>query len=98
MASSSRAKQPIGKAEDVALREATNVLNARIANWKLDKANVQKWGENNLTNYGNYLKYLQNQGLISEPVSVEDVVTNQWIERINNFDPQRIEDQARAWK
>ena len=90
--------KPTGKAEDVALREATNVLNARIANWKLDKAGVQKWGENNVANYGNYLKYLQTQGLITEPVNVEDVVTNQWIDRINNFDSKTIEEFARAWK
>ena len=72
------------------------MLNARIANWKLEKAGVSKWGENNVANYASYIKYLTDQGLISEPVKAEDVVTNEWIAQINNFDPKRIEDAARA--
>ena len=90
--------RPTGKSDDEALREGVNVLNARIVNWKLEKAGVSKWGENNVANYASYIKYLTDQGLISEPVKAEDVVTNQWIDQMNSFDAKKIEDAARAWR
>jgi len=90
--------RPTGKSDEEALREGISVLQARIANWKLEKAGVTKWGENNVQNYGNYIKFLSAQGLISEPVKAEDVVTNQWIDQINSFDPKKIEEAARQWK
>jgi NitT/TauT family transport system substrate-binding protein len=90
--------RPTGKSDEEALREGVNVLNARIANWKLEKAGVSKWGENNVRNYASYIKYLTDQGLIAEPVQAEDVVTNQWIDQINNFDPKKIEEAAREWR
>jgi NitT/TauT family transport system substrate-binding protein len=90
--------RPTGKSEDEALREGVNVLQARIVNFKLDKAGVSKWGESNVQNYASYIKYMTAQGLITEPVQAEDVVTNQLIDRINNFDPRKIEEAARQWK
>src|SRR5919199_788300 len=59
--------QPTGKSDEEALREGVSVLQARIANWKLEKAGVSKWGENNVQNYANYIKFLTAQALISEP-------------------------------
>ena len=90
--------RPTGKSDEEALREGVNVLQARISNWKLEKAGVSKWGENNVQNYANYIKYLSAQGLITEPVKAEDVVTNQFIDQVNTFDPKKIEEAARQWK
>lgn len=75
-----------------------NVLTARIQNWKLEKGGVKKWGENSVPNYTNYLKYMQDQGIISEPVKVDDLITNQFIDQINNFDVAKIQEAARNWK
>jgi NitT/TauT family transport system substrate-binding protein len=90
--------RPTGKSEEEALREGVNVLNARIVNWKLDKAGVAKWGESKVDNYASYIKFLTAQGLITEPVNAQDVVTNQWIDQVNNFDVKKVEDAARQWK
>jgi NitT/TauT family transport system substrate-binding protein len=90
--------KPTGKSDADALKDESHVLQARIANWKLDKGGVKKWGENNSTNYANYVKYLQDQGLITEPVKAEDFITNELIEKINNFDAQKVQEQAKAWK
>ena len=51
-----------------------------------------------MTNEGNDLGCLLNQGLVNGPANVEDIVINHWIERINSFDPKQLEEQARAWK
>lgn len=90
--------KPTGKAEDVAMKEAIHVLNARAANWKLERGGVKKWGENSEANYGAYVKFLTDQGLIKEPVAAKDVVTNELIDEINDFDPAKIQEQAKSWK
>src|SRR4030095_13132474 len=43
--------KPTGKDEATAVKDDTKVLQARITNWKLEKAGVKRWGENSEANY-----------------------------------------------
>ena len=50
--------KPTGKDEATALANDIKTLQARAANWKLDKAGVAKWGENSEANYAAYAEFL----------------------------------------
>ena len=90
--------KPTGKDEATAIRDDVRVLQARIVNWKLDKAGVTRWGENSETNYAAYAEFLLKWGVIKEKVAAKDLITNELIGAINNFDPAKIAAEARAYK
>jgi NitT/TauT family transport system substrate-binding protein len=76
----------------------TRVLVARALNWKLEKAGVHRWGKNSDANYAAYADFLLKWGVIKEKVSAADLITNELIGAINNFDPAKIAAEARAYK
>ncbi|WP_233869841.1 ABC transporter substrate-binding protein [Paraburkholderia adhaesiva] len=90
--------KPTGKDEATALADDVKVLQARVVNWKLDKAGVRKWGESSEANYAALADFLLKWKVIPERVDVKDIVTNEIIGEINRFDPAAIEAQARAYK
>jgi energy-coupling factor transporter ATP-binding protein EcfA2 len=90
--------RPTGKDEATAIRDDVRVLQARIVNWKLDKAGVSKWGENSEANYAAYAEFLLKWGVIKQKVDVHDLITNELIGSINNFDPAKVAAEARAYK
>ncbi|HEY7206016.1 MAG TPA: ABC transporter substrate-binding protein [Methylomirabilota bacterium] len=90
--------RPTGKDEATAIRDDVRVLQARIVNWKLDKAGVSKWGENSETNYAAYAEFLLKWGVIKQKVDVHDLITNELIGSINNFNPAKVAADARAYK
>ncbi|HUM18524.1 MAG TPA: ABC transporter substrate-binding protein [Candidatus Nitrosotalea sp.] len=90
--------RPTGKDEATAIRDDVKVLQARIVNWKLDKAGVAKWGENSEANYAAYAEFLLKWGVIKQKVDVHDLITNELIGAINNFDPAKVAAEARAYK
>lgn len=90
--------KPTGKDEATAIRDDVKVLQARAQNWKLDKAGVKRWGENSEANYAAYAAFMLRWGIIKQAVPVTDLVTNELIDEINRFDPEKIAAEARAWK
>jgi len=90
--------RPTGKDEATAIRDDVRVLQARIVNWKLDKAGVSKWGENSETNYAAYAEFLLKWGVIKQKVDVHDLITNELIGSVNNFDPAKVAAEARVYK
>ncbi len=92
------ATKPTGKDEATAVRDDVKVLEARIKNWKLDKAGVKKWGESSEANYGAYADFMLKTGIIKQKVDAKDLITNELIEEINQFDPNAIAAEARAYK
>ena len=90
--------KPTGKDEATAIRDDTKVLQARIVNWKLDKAGVKRWGESSETNYATYAVFLLKWGVIKEKVDAKDLITNELIDEINKFDAGKIIAEARAHK
>jgi NitT/TauT family transport system substrate-binding protein len=90
--------KPTGKDEATAIRDDVKVLQARAANWRLDKAGVRRWGESAETNYAAYAEFMLKWGIIKQPVPAADLVTNELIDEINRFDPEKIAAEARGFK
>jgi NitT/TauT family transport system substrate-binding protein len=90
--------KPTGKDEATAVRDDAKVLLARAENWKLEKAGVKRWGESSEANYAAYAEFMQKWGITKQPVDGRELVTNELIEEINRFDPQKVAAEARAYK
>jgi len=87
-----------GKDEATALKDDMKAIQARIVNWKLDKAGVTHWGENSIANYDAYLDFLLKWQVIKQKPDVADVVTNDLLPDIDKFDPDAVTAQAKAFK
>ncbi len=87
-----------GKDEATALRDDIKVLQARIVNWKLEKAGAKRWGENVEANYEAYMAFLLKWGIVKVPIPAKDLITNEWIDEINAFDPKAVAAEAQAYK
>ncbi len=87
-----------GKDETQALADDVKTLTARLANMRLARGGVKRWGEANMANYQAYLDFLLKWGQIKEAIKAEDVVTNELVADINAFDPKPVEDAAKAAK
>ncbi len=87
-----------GKDEATALKDDLITLKARMENWKLSAGGVTKWGENNVSNYDAYIDFLVKNGVVKQKVPANDLVTNDLIAEINNFDEAEIEKMAKAYK
>jgi NitT/TauT family transport system substrate-binding protein len=92
------ATKPTGKDEATAIRDDVKVLQARIANWKLEKAGVKRWGENSEANYAAYVDFMLKWGIIKEKIDVHDLITNELIDDINKFDPAKIAAEAKGYR
>jgi NitT/TauT family transport system substrate-binding protein len=92
------ATKPTGKDEATAVRDDVKVLQARIVNWKLEKAGVKRWGENSEANYAAYADFMLKWGVIKEKVDWRDLITNELIDDINKFDPARVAAEAKGYK
>ncbi len=90
--------RPTGKDEATAIRDDVKVLQARAQNWRLEKAGVSRWGENSEANYAAYARFMLKWSIIKQPVEARDLVTNELIDEINRFDPQRVAADARAYR
>ncbi|HKX10535.1 MAG TPA: ABC transporter substrate-binding protein [Stellaceae bacterium] len=87
-----------GKDEATALKDDMKAIQARIVNWRLDKAGVTHWGENSIANYDAYLDFLLKWQVIKQKPNVADVVTNDLLTDIDKFDPDAVTAQAKAYK
>ncbi len=92
------ATKPTGKDEATAVRDDVKVLEARIKNWKLEKAGVKRWGENSVANYAAYADFMLKSGIIKHKVDAADLVTNEFIDEINRFDASAIAAEAKAYR
>jgi NitT/TauT family transport system substrate-binding protein len=90
--------KPTGKDEATALRDDVKVLQARAQNWRLEKAGVKRWGENSEANYQAYADFMLKTGIIKQAVTAQELVTNDLIDEINRFDPEKIAAEARAYR
>jgi NitT/TauT family transport system substrate-binding protein len=90
--------KPTGKDEATALKDDVKTLEARIANFKLDKAGVKRWGESSVENYQAYLDFLLKWSVIKQAVKAEDVITNALVEEANQFDIAAVQAAAKAYK
>jgi NitT/TauT family transport system substrate-binding protein len=89
---------PDGMKEATALRDDLLTLEARMPRWKLEAGGVTQWGESSLANYDAYLGFLLNSGVLKDKVPAADLVTNDLVPAINDFDAARVIAQAKAYK
>jgi NitT/TauT family transport system substrate-binding protein len=87
-----------GKDEATALKDDIKTIEARIVNWKLEKAGVTHWGENSMANYDAYLDFLLKWEVIKQKPDVKDVVTNDLLVDIDKFDADAVAAQAKGYK
>jgi NitT/TauT family transport system substrate-binding protein len=87
-----------GKDEATALKDDMKAIQARIVNWKLEKAGVTHWGENSVANYDAYLDFLLKWQVIKQKPNIADVVTNDLLPDIDKFAPDAVTAQAKAYK
>ncbi len=92
------ATKPTGKDEATAIRDDVKVLQARIANWRLEKAGVKRWGENSEANYAAYVDFMLKWGIIKERIDFRDLITNELIDDIGKFDPAKVAAEAKGYK
>jgi len=92
------ATKPTGKDEATAIRDDVKVLQARIVNWKLEKAGVKRWGENSEANYAAYVDFMLKWGIIKEKIDFRDLISNELIDDINKFDPAKVAAEAKGYK
>jgi len=90
--------QATGKDEATALKDDMKAIEARIVNWKLEKAGVTHWGENSIANYDAYLDFLLKWEVIKQKPNVNDVVTNDLLADIDKFDVEAVVAQAKGYK
>ncbi len=90
--------KPAGQDEATALRNAVQIWQARAPHVSLDRVITKKWGFNEPTGYDALVNFMLAQGLLKSRVNPEDVYTNQFIDEINNFNPEKIKQQAMSWK
>ena len=90
--------KPTGKDEATALKDDIKTLGARIANFKLEKAGVKRWGESSTENYQAYLDFLLKWGVIKQPVKADAVITNALVDDANKFDVAAVQAAAKAYK
>jgi NitT/TauT family transport system substrate-binding protein len=90
--------RPTGMDEATALRENVRTLEARLANMKLERAGVSRWGESSEKNYSAYTDFMQKWGVTKEKVPVTELITNDLIDEINGFNTGEIIAAAKAYK
>jgi NitT/TauT family transport system substrate-binding protein len=91
------ATRSLSKEEDTALKEDLRTLAARAENWKLEKAGVKRWGESSESNYAAYVDFMLKWGIIKQKVAVKDLITNDLIADINDFDATNQAAEAKAY-
>jgi NitT/TauT family transport system substrate-binding protein len=90
--------KPTSKDEATALKDELNILSKRIPKWKPETGGASKWGENSEKHFADYLAFLEKWGVITQKVPAADLITNDLIAEINNFDQAKIVAEARAYK
>jgi NitT/TauT family transport system substrate-binding protein len=87
-----------GKDEATALRDDLITLDARAKNWRYEPVGGKRWGDNVEANYQAYLDWLLVQGIIKTKTDAKEVVTNDLLDEVDNFDPAALAAEAKAYK
>jgi NitT/TauT family transport system substrate-binding protein len=90
--------KPTGKSEEEGLRQDVKTLLARAEHWRLEAGGVKRWGESSVKDFDAYEDFLLKWGVIQQKVPVTDLVTNDLLDAINDFDAGTIAREAKAYK
>ena len=96
---SSRQTKPTGKDEATALRDDAKVLQARAQNWQAREGRRRSAGARTPRRTTSaYADFMLKTGIIKQAVTAKELVTNELIDEINHFDPEKIAAEARAYR
>jgi NitT/TauT family transport system substrate-binding protein len=87
-----------GKDEATALRDDLITLEARAKNWRYEQVDGTRWGDNVIKNYQDYLNWLLEQDIIKTKTDANDIVTNELLDDVDNFDEKALIAEAKAYK
>jgi NitT/TauT family transport system substrate-binding protein len=87
-----------GKDEATALRDDLITLEARAKNWGYEQVGGTRWGDNVEKNYQDYADWLLAQGIIKAKADAKDLVTNELLDEVSNFDVNAVTTEAKAYK
>jgi NitT/TauT family transport system substrate-binding protein len=87
-----------GKDEATALRDDLITLEARAKNWRYEQVGGTRWGDNVEKNYQDYADWLLAQGIIKAKADAKDLVTNELLDEVNNFDVNAVTAEAKAYR
>ena len=90
--------KPTSKDESAALKDELNILATRMPKWRPEAGGVSKWGENSAKNFAAYLAFLERWGVLKQSIPVAELMTNDLIAEINDFDPAKVVAEAKAYK
>jgi NitT/TauT family transport system substrate-binding protein len=88
----------LGKDPATALHDDLLTLDARAKNWRYEPVDGKRWGDNVEANYQSYLAWLLAQGVLKTKIDAKDLITNELLDEINQFDPAAISREAKAYK
>jgi NitT/TauT family transport system substrate-binding protein len=87
-----------GKDEATAMRDDLLTLGARAKNWLYEPVGGKRWGDNVEANYQAYLDWLLEQGILKAKTDAKDLVTNDLLDEVDNFDVGALTAEAKAYK
>jgi len=87
-----------GKDEATALRDDLITLDARAKNWRYEQVDGKRWGDNVEANYQAYLTWLLEQGIIKTKTDAKDIITNELLDDVDNFDEKAVIAEAKAYR
>src|SRR5262249_51641437 len=90
--------KPTGKDEATALRDDLITLGARAKNWRYEPVDGKRWGDNVEKNYQDYADWLLAQGILKAKADAKDLVTNELLDEVNNFDVNAVIEAAKGYK
>jgi NitT/TauT family transport system substrate-binding protein len=90
--------KPSGKTDEQALRDDVKTLLARAEHWKLEAGGVKRWGESSVKDFDAYQDFLLKWKVIGAKVPTAEMVTNELIDQVNQFDAARVAADAKAYK
>ncbi|MFL5312335.1 MAG: ABC transporter substrate-binding protein [Myxococcales bacterium] len=90
--------KPSGKSDEQAVRDDVKTLLARAEHWKLEAGGVKRWGESSVKDFDAYQDFLLKWKVIAAKVPGSQIVTNELIDEVNQFDPARVAADAKTYK
>ncbi|HYG85524.1 MAG TPA: ABC transporter substrate-binding protein [Azospirillum sp.] len=90
--------KPTGVPEEVALKQAVHVLSARLEKYRIDRRAIPKWGAFTEAEWRESQDFLLKSGIASKSMDVKTYYTDQFIDKINDFDQAAIVAKAKAYK
>lgn len=90
--------KPTNIPEDQALREAVNVLQARLEKYRIDNREVRQWGAFLPAEWEATQSFFFDVGLLKRKLPVTSYYTDRFLEQVNRFDQAEIEQRAKTYR